>query len=385
MSTAFPLALDLTDSVAEWPEIAIVIAVGFLGAYFVASLFSRAAHWLLHNLLTSVATRRQLQLQPRMRGRHFFWVRVPIFLVAWIALSLPMLDAIGLPLELGESRVAMRRWIISSGFKVAVILLISSLILRISRTTTDRLEQELAASGDLDVIERTRRAQTIGRLVQSLIAVLVSTIALLMVLRELGVDIMPMLTGAGIVGVALGFGSQYLVRDVIAGFFLILENQVSVGDSAVVNGIGGTIESVNLRTITLRDGEGTVHTFQNGAIATLANRSKDYAYYVIDVNVLYEQNTDQVVAVLKDVGAELAGDPGFKDYILEPLEVLGVDAFLDAKVTIKIRIKTKPLKQWDVGRELRRRIMIALERNNIAMQPSPMQVLLRPVKDKTAQ
>jgi len=382
MPTVFPLALDLTDSVAEWPEIAIVIAIGFLGAYFVASLFSRAAHWLLHNLLTSVATRRHLQLQPRMRGRHFFWVRVLIFLVTWIALSLPMLDAIGLPLELGESRVAMRRWIISSGFKVAVILLISSLILRISRTTTERLEHELATSGDLDVVERTRRAQTIGRLVQSLIAVLVSTIALLMVLRELGVDIMPMLTGAGIVGVALGFGSQYLVRDLIAGFFLILENQVSVGDSAVVNGIGGTIESVNLRTITLRDGEGTVHMFQNGAISTLANRSKDYAYYVIDVNVLYEQNTDQVVAVLKEVGAELAADPGFKDYILEPLEVLGVDAFLDAKVTIKIRIKTKPLKQWDVGRELRRRIMIALERNNIAMQPSPMQVYVRPTKDR---
>jgi small conductance mechanosensitive channel len=385
MPTAFPLALNLTDSVAEWPEIAIVIAIAFLGAYFVASLFSRAAHWLLRNLLTSIATRRQLQLQPRMRGRHFFWVRVLIFLVTWIALSLPMLDAIGLPLELGDSRVAMRRWIISSGFKVAVILLISSLILRISRTTTDRLEHELATSGDLDVIERTRRAQTIGRLVQSLIAVVVSTIALLMVLRELGVDIMPMLTGAGIVGVALGFGSQYLVRDVIAGFFLILENQVSVGDAAVVNGIGGTIESVNLRTITLRDGEGTVHMFQNGAISTLANRSKDYAYYVIDVNVLYEQNTDQVVAVLKDAGAELAADPQYKDYILEPLEVLGVDAFLDAKVTIKIRIKTKPLKQWDVGRELRRRIMIALERNNIAMQPSSMQVYLRPVKDTTAQ
>jgi len=106
---------------------------------------------------------------------------------------------------------------------------------------------------------------------------------------------------------------------------------------------------------------------------------------VIDVNVLYEQNTDQVVAVLKDAGAELAADPQYKDYILEPLEVLGVDAFLDAKVTIKIRIKTKPLKQWDVGRELRRRIMIALERNNIAMQPSSMQVYLRPVKDTTAQ
>jgi len=385
MPTAFPLAFNLTDSVAEWPEIAIVVAVAFLGAYIVASIFSRMAHWLVHNLLIGVATRRHLQLPPKTLGQHFFWVRLLIFLVTWVALSLPMLDAIGLPLELGESRTAMRRWVISSGFKVAVILLISSLILRISRTTTERLEHALATSGDLDVIERTRRAQTIGRLVQNLVAVLVSTIALLMVLRELGVDIMPMLTGAGIVGVALGFGSQYLVRDVIAGFFLILENQVSVGDSAVVNGIGGTIESVNLRTITLRDGEGTVHMFQNGAIATLANRSKDFAYYVIDVNVLYDQNTDQVVTVLREVGADLASDPAYKDFILEPLEVLGVDAFLDAKVTIKIRIKTKPLKQWDVGRELRRRIMIALERNHIAMQPSPMQVYLRPVKDKTAQ
>ena len=162
----------------------------------------------------------------------------------------------------------------------------------------------------MDVIERRRRAQTIGHLLHNVLAVLVASIALLMVLRELGVDIMPMLTGAGIVGVALGFGSQYLVRDVIAGFFLILENQVRVGDAAVVNGTGGTVESVNLRTITLRDAEGTVHVFQNGAIATLANRSKDYAYYVIDVNVLYEQDTDQVVAVLRKVGTELGGRSG---------------------------------------------------------------------------
>jgi moderate conductance mechanosensitive channel len=385
MPTAFPLAFNLADSVAEWPEIAMVISVAFVGAYIVATVFDRMARWLVHNLLASVATRRHLQLQPKTFGQQFIWLRVLIFFGTWIILSLPMLDAIGLPLELGESRAAMRRWVISSGFRIAIILLVSSVVLRISRTTTERLEHELATSGELDVIERTRRAQTIGRVVQSLVGVLVSTIALLMVLRELGVDIMPMLTGAGIVGVALGFGSQYLVRDVIAGFFLILENQVSVGDAAVVNGIGGTIESVNLRTITLRDGEGTVHTFQNGAITTLANRSKDYAYYVIDVNVLYDQNTDQVVSVLRDVGAELAADPAFEDSILEPLEVLGVDAFLDAKVTIKIRIKTRPLKQWDVGRELRRRIMIALERNHIAMQPSPMQIYVRPTKDGNAQ
>ena len=226
------------------------------------------------------------------------------------------------------------------------------------------------AGDGLDVIERTRRAQTLGRLIHNLIAVFVSSIALLMVLRELGVDIVPMLTGAGIVGVALGFGSQYLVRDVIAGFFLILENQVRVGDAAVVNGVAGIVEAVNLRTVVLRDGEGTVHVFQNGAINALANRSKDFAYYVIDVNVLYEQNVDRVVEVLKAVGREFAEDARFRPHVLEPLEVLGVDAFLDSKVTIKTRIKTVPLKQWDVGRELRRRIMVALERPDIALQPT---------------
>jgi small conductance mechanosensitive channel len=206
--------------------------------------------------------------------------------------------------------------------------------------------------------------------VHNLIAVFVTSIALLMVLHELGVDIVPMLTGAGIVGVALGFGSQYLVRDVIAGFFLILENQVRVGDAAVINGVAGTVEAVNLRTVVMRDGEGTVHVFQNGAINALANRSKDFAYYVIDVNVLYDQDIDRVLRVLAEVGRDFAADEHFRPYVLEPLEVLGVDAFLDSKVTIKTRIKTMPLKQWDVGRELRRRIMAALEANDIALQPA---------------
>jgi moderate conductance mechanosensitive channel len=195
-----------------------------------------------------------------------------------------------------------------------------------------------------------------------------------MVLRELGIDIVPMLTGAGIAGVALGFGAQWLVRDVIAGFFLILENQVRVGDVAAINGVGGVVEAINLRTIVLRDGEGAVHVFQNGGINTLANRTKDFSYYVIDVNILYNQDVDRVIDVLRATGKQIEQDPAYRDLILAPLEIYGVDAFLDTKLTIKIRIKTVPLKQWDVGRELRRRILRALEQNQIPLTPAPTQL-----------
>ena len=181
-----------------------------------------------------------------------------------------------------------------------------------------------------------------------------------------------MLTGAGIAGVALGFGAQWLVRDVIAGFFLILENQVRVGDVAAINGVGGVVEAINLRTIVLRDAEGAVHVFPNGAINTLANRTKDFSFYVIDVNVLYDQDVDRVIEVLRATGQELEQDPAYRDLILAPLEIYGVDAFLDTKLTVKIRIKTVPLKQWDVGRELRRRILRALEQNHIPLTPTPM-------------
>jgi moderate conductance mechanosensitive channel len=170
------------------------------------------------------------------------------------------------------------------------------------------------------------------------------------------VDIAPVLTGAGIVGLAVGFGAQTLVRDVISGFFLILEDQVRVGDVAAINGVGGLVEEINLRTIVLRDGEGTVHVFPNGSITTLANRSKDFSFYVVDLGISYREDPDRVAGVLRDLGAELQADPKYGPFILAPLEVFGVDAFADWSVTLKFRIKTMPTKQWEVGRELRRRI-----------------------------
>jgi small conductance mechanosensitive channel len=374
------VAFNVADGHAELTEIALALGLSFVAAYVVASIFARLIRWVLQGALgTDPARHRQVV------GRPLFWARLAIFALAWAGFGLPLLDAIGLPLALGTNRHEMRAWLLGPGLRMVAVLVVAGLVLRISKTTTERIERELATGDGLDVVERTRRAQTLGRLIHNLIAVFVSSIALLMVLRELGVDIVPMLTGAGIVGVALGFGSQYLVRDVIAGFFMILENQVRVGDAAVVNGVAGIVEAVNLRTVVLRDGEGTVHVFQNGAITALANRSKDFAYYVIDVNVQYEQNVDRVVDVLKAVGREFAEDDRFRPYVLEPLEVLGVDAFLDSKVTIKTRIKTVPLKQWEVGRELRRRIMSALEASDIALQPTAVPLYIADGRGATRQ
>ena len=179
--------------------------------------------------------------------------------------------------------------------------------------------------------------------------------ALLMVLRTLDVDITPVLTGAGILGLAVGFGAQTLVKDMISGFFLILEDQVRVGDVALVNGIGGSVEQINLRTIVLRDIEGTVHIIPNGEIRTLANRSKDFSYYVIDLGIDYGDDVDAAIECVQQTAAELQQDPAFAPHILEPVEMLGVDDFGASAVTLKFRIKTLPLSQWLVGRELRRR------------------------------
>jgi small conductance mechanosensitive channel len=360
------VAFDLLDSRADWPEIVIAICLALGGAVIATRIISRILTWASQGALGAHVP----EVYRQAARRPLLLVRLLVFFVAWGVLALPLLDAIGVPLELGTTPRVMRAWLFASGVRVVIILAVAWLVMRVVAVATARIERELSHGEGLDVLERTKRAQTVGRLIHNVLAIGITSIALLMVLRELGLDIVPMLTGAGIVGVALGFGAQWLVRDVIAGFFLILENQVRVGDVAVINGTGGVVEAINLRTIVLRDSEGVVHVFQNGAINTLANRTKDFSYYVIDLNVLYERDVDRVIEVLRAVGREMEQDPAYRDSILAPLEIWGVDAFLETKLTIKLRIKTVPLKQWDVGRELRRRIKRALEEHNLPLTPT---------------
>ncbi len=188
-----------------------------------------------------------------------------------------------------------------------------------------------------------------------------------MILREAGVDITPVLTGAGVAGVAVGFGAQTLVRDVISGIFLLLEDQLRVGDAAIVNGQGGIVEEINLRTLVLRDVEGAVHIFPNGEVRTLANRSKDFSCYVLDVPVHSDEDADAVIALLQDTAAAMLAEPAYGPLALEPLEVFGVDTFGKGQMTVRVRLKTLPQQQWPLGRELRKRVARALADRGIPL------------------
>jgi small conductance mechanosensitive channel len=178
-----------------------------------------------------------------------------------------------------------------------------------------------------------------------------------MLLRELSIDVLPILTGAGIAGLAIGFGAQNLVRDVISGFFLILEDQVRVGDLARINGVAGTVEQINLRTIVVRDAEGAVQVFPNGTITALANLSKQFAYAIVDVRIAYTENIDRVIGTIRQVGESMERDPTWSSLVLAPIEVVGTESLADGFATIRARFKTPPLDQGKVGNELRKRLV----------------------------
>jgi moderate conductance mechanosensitive channel len=239
------------------------------------------------------------------------------------------------------------------------------------RTLVAQLEGVLVRAGErtgaLPGATRSRVATLTGVLRALALVSLWSVIAVI-ALSQLGLDVRPILAGAGIVGLAVGFGAQYLVRDVIAGFFLVLEDQVRVGDVAVVNGTG------TFRTIVLRDVARTVHIFPNGSVTTLANMTKGWSGYVVDVEIGYKEDPDRVIAVMRRVAEELRGDPVHAPSILEPIEIFGVDGFKEGGLVIKARLKTRPIQQWTVGREYRRRLVHAFAAEGIDVPPRIMQV-----------
>jgi small conductance mechanosensitive channel len=252
--------------------------------------------------------------------------------------------------------------------RVVLVLVAGYFGARVLRTLLGQLEHILVVAGErtgaLPGVARARVA-TLTSVLRTLALVGLWSIVVVICLSQLGFDVRPILAGAGIVGLAVGFGAQYLVRDVIAGFFLVLEDQVRVGDVAVVNGTGGLVETVTFRTIVLRDLAGTVHIFPNGSVTTLANMTKDWSGYVVDVEVGYREDLDRIVALMRRVAEELRQDPAHGPSIIEPIEIFGVDAFKDASVVIKARLKTRPIQQWTVGREYRRRLLLAFAAETI--------------------
>ena len=255
---------------------------------------------------------------------------------------------------------------------IAAIVLIGLLAWEVLGSIIDRY---LAASDDDEqTVERRRRVRTLLPLAKSALRIIIGVIVLLMVLTEIGIDIAPILAGVGVVGLAVGFGAQTLVKDVITGVFILLEDSVAVGDVVDAGGHSGLVEAISIRSLRLRDLHGNVHTIPFSAVDTVTNMTKDFSYYLIEAGVAYRESYDEVVDVMREVGAELQADADFGPNILEPIEILGLDRFDDSAVVIRARIKTAPIKQWSTGREFNRRLKAAFDARGIEI-PFPHQTL----------
>lgn len=356
-----------------------IFSIEAVAAIAVAAMIALAIALLVGSLTRRLLLRiegERFQTQP-IANATVRAVRRVTFVLSLLVLSFPALDLAGVELTVGLHPEQLTRWLTESGARILLLILLAFAANRFAASVIGNAEHEIAAGDDHKTIERRKRLQTVGATARRFFSILIWSAASLMVLRELDVDITPVLTGAGIIGLAVGFGAQTLVKDIISGLFLIAEDQVRLGDVAEINGIGGAVEEINLRTIVLRDLEGVVHTIANGDIRTLSNRSKDFSYYVVDIGVGYDDDTDRIVDVVREVAREQMLDPAYAASILEPLEVLGVDAFKASEVTLRFRIKTLPLKQWEVGRELRRRIKKAFDAHGIVIPFPQLQVTLK--------
>lgn len=264
--------------------------------------------------------------------------------------------------NLQELSGAATAWLVSHGPRIVIALAIGATALFLGRRIVYRLFQPLVHASEA---EMRKRAETLRSLIRSLVTVTLILVTVIVVLSELGIDIGPVLAAAGIVGIAVGFGAQQLVQDVISGFFILMEDQIRVGDVIETTGRSGLVESVSLRTTKLRDLSGNVHFIRNGKIDVVTNMTKEFSYYVLEIGVAYGTDPDAVFDALRATDAELRADPVFGGDVIEPLEVLGLDRFADSAVVIKARIKTWPSKQWRVGREYNRRLAATFAARNI--------------------
>lgn len=254
-------------------------------------------------------------------------------------------------------------WLGTSGLQIVLILVGAWVVSRILRRLLGRFHKTIA--GPNGEVDRVKRADTLTGILGTIIFILLLLAAGMMVLREIGVEIAPILAVAGLGGLAIGFGAQNLVRDVITGFFLLAEDQLRVGDIVDLSGKAGTVEALGLRTVRLRALDGTVHIIPNGSITVVSNMTKDYGYALMNIGVAYRENTDEVFEVIREVGADLKNDPTHGPNILDDIEVHGITSFADSAVIIRCRLKTRPGNQWGISREFNRRIKLRFDELNI--------------------
>lgn len=266
--------------------------------------------------------------------------------------------------------------------RIGIILTIAWTMLALSRRLIPLLRLQLQKHTDDP--EQVKRLETLGRVFRYIVAVIITLITGMLVLSELGISIAPILASAGIVGVAIGFGAQSLVKDYFNGFFLLIENQIQQGDVVTVAELGGLVEEITLRYIRLRDYEGTVHYIPNGSVTTVSNRSRGFAYALVDIGVAYREDVEEVFGVIREIAAGMRADQTFGPLILEDLDLAGIDAWADSAVTIRFRIKVAPLQQWSVKREFLLRLKKEFDRRGIEIPFPHLTLYAGEAKDGSA-
>jgi len=274
-------------------------------------------------------------------------------------------------------------WFKVHGAKVIGIFIVAFLVNRFGKVFIDKLIRELVKPPRdvIDPNEEKKREDTLIGIFHGIIRVAVWAIATLMILAEMGVNIGPLLAGAGVLGIAIGFGAQSLVGDILAGLFIMLEDQYRIGDVVKIADITGNVQDINLRKTTLRDLDGVEHHIPNGEIKKASNLSKGYARVNLNVGVAYDSDLEKVIKVINKAGEKLASDPEWKNDVIKPPQFLQVNEFADSAIIVKILGDTRPLRQWAVAGEMRKRLKIAFDKEGISI-PFPQMVVWKGVAKK---
>lgn len=273
---------------------------------------------------------------------------------------------------------SLNRWLITDFISILILILLLIVTLRVSTALINRLKgvllKRMVYREEEPDMEAEKRLNTLMGVLRKIISVVVWTIFIMIFLEKININIIPILSAAGIVGLAVGFGAQELVRDFISGFFILLEDGIRAGDVVTLNGTTGTVEKMELRTITLRDSMGVVHIFQNGKVNTISNMTKGWSAVRFDIGVAYKENLAKVMDVMQQVGDEMYAEDEYKTNMLASVEVSGLNNFGDSALEIRARIRTRPGKQWGIGREYRKRLKEAFDTHNIEI-PFPHQTI----------
>ncbi len=339
------------------------ILIAVVSAFILFFLFK---HWIPRAIEKLVP----LQWREQLRGiqRVVVWVIIGIGgVILALAVAAVILSRYGM--DISPALDAVRGWLLEHGILILVILLLSYLVYKVSKVLTPRIMERFITTrgkGRRARSEHAKRSETLSSAITQVIALILIVIALFMILSEVGLDITPLLAGAGVAGIAIGFAAQSFIKDLIAGFLIISENQFDVGDVIKIADAVGIVEGVNLRRTQLRDLDGILHIVPNGEIRVASNYTMSWSRAHLNISVAYKEDLDRVMAIIRRVWEEMASEPDWEPKLIAKTPwLLRVNKFGDSGIEIKAVGETRPMKQWEVMGELRRRIKRVFDEEGI--------------------